>query len=567
METDSMNSGTSSSSGRRKSQKLKTQIVKDFEVSREKLGSGSYASVWKGWHRTKTDLLAAVKVISLSKISAGLRDKIDSEIQILKGQKHANIVQLYDVKKCEKYIILILEFCGGGDLSKAIKSCRSKTQKTAFKETVALYLMRQLAQGMHFLHNRNLVHRDIKPQNLLLSCADLEKAILKIADFGFARYLAVDPQNMDLAKTLCGSPVYMAPEILSKHKYNANVDLWSAGAVLYEMLFGEPPFRGDTLLDLQRNVEQGLCLPPPADDLEPSCKDLLERLLQGDPDDRITYNNFFHHPWLYKEGLYDPTPDGDGPSSPGRLSEGSPLSVGSQAGFPKSNSCSGSGLSLLISGQQGTGKSSASHGAGKSSASIETQTSPILDNLQAKAKISEAEIGAQLTAAKGLFAIALQLGEMAQQVTQEGYYYVEGYTLYEKSLSVCAEAQAKLANVPLNTPTLKQLSLQIRESFDTVLSRAFQVASFLKNRPAPGRCHTVEQLILAYTVENYGANGVVEELLGNISQACTMYEKGAALLQYIVTSLGPEDTVVMHKFIDAFGKRIKACKAAEEGHG
>ena len=138
---------SSSNPRNRKSTKLKTQIVKDFEVSREKLGSGSYASVWKGWHRTHPDQLAAVKVISLNKISPGLQDKIDSEIHILKGVHHENIVQLYDVKKCEKYIILILEFCGGGDLSKVIKK-HQKPDQTALSEPVALYFMRQLAQGV-----------------------------------------------------------------------------------------------------------------------------------------------------------------------------------------------------------------------------------------------------------------------------------------------------------------------------------------------------------------------------------------------------------------------------------
>ena len=110
--------------------------------------------------------------------------------------------------------------------------------------------LQQLALGLAHMRTRNLIHRDLKPQNLLLSSM-APTAILKIADFGFARYM----QQQDLAETLCGSPLYMAPEILRFQKYDAKADLWSVGAILFEMLVGKPPFSGANHVQLLKNID------------------------------------------------------------------------------------------------------------------------------------------------------------------------------------------------------------------------------------------------------------------------------------------------------------------------
>ena len=118
-------------------------------------------------------------------------------------------------------------------------------------EDVARHFMKQMASGLRAMRAQNLIHRDLKPQNLLLtkSSADAE---LKIADFGFARYM--HPTGM--AETLCGSPLYMAPEILGYQKYDAKADLWSVGTILYELLVGRPPFTGMNPMQLLRNIER-----------------------------------------------------------------------------------------------------------------------------------------------------------------------------------------------------------------------------------------------------------------------------------------------------------------------
>ncbi|CAM9153051.1 unnamed protein product, partial [Ectocarpus sp. 13 AM-2016] len=234
----------------------------------------------------------AMKAISRARVQGKLQENLESEISILKSFRHGNIVELYDIKKTERHIYLVLEYCAGGDLRALIR----KEGKLA--ETSARHFMRHLGSGLHFLWSKNLVHRDLKPQNLLLSGPSLD-ATLKIADFGFARHLA----QASMAETICGSPLYMAPEILQGHKYGAKADLWSVGAILFEMLAGKPPFGGQNQIQLLANIRRGPS-PPARDGFYPlpdgvprpgrSCNELLCRLLVPDPQQRASFREFFN---------------------------------------------------------------------------------------------------------------------------------------------------------------------------------------------------------------------------------------------------------------------------------
>ncbi|RKO83686.1 kinase-like domain-containing protein, partial [Blyttiomyces helicus] len=171
----------------------------------------------------------------------------------------------------EKHIHLIMEYCSLGDLSNYIK--RKAGLAGGLNEFVLRHFLRQLASAIGFLRANSLIHRDLKPQNLLLCPAPQDDPpiripsssrsgsssiipalpILKLADFGFARALP----SQSLASTLCGSPLYMAPEILRGDRYDAKADLWSLGAILYEMITGRPPFRAKNHIDLLRKIDFG----------------------------------------------------------------------------------------------------------------------------------------------------------------------------------------------------------------------------------------------------------------------------------------------------------------------
>ena len=169
-----------------------------------------------------------------------------------------------------------------------------------------------------------MLQRDLKPQNLLLS-DHTPQAVLKIADFGFARHL----QQHQLADTLCGSPLYMAPEILQSQKYDAKADLWSVGTILYELVVGRPPFNGSNHVALLHNIERNEAKIPDqiARNLSAACVDLIYSLLKRDPVQRISFEEFFNHPFLAATTPLAAAVPGEAPASSdtGSLAPGLPL--------------------------------------------------------------------------------------------------------------------------------------------------------------------------------------------------------------------------------------------------
>ena len=260
----------------------------------------------------------AVKEICTARLNRKLLRSLESEIEVLRACRHENIIRLLDICKDEanRRVFLVLEHCAGGDLSEFLK------RGGRVAETDARALARQIAGGLREMRSRNLIHRDLKPQNLLLAVspraesapgrrrdeknANLtrnvsEDVVLKIADFGFARY--VHPSG--LAETLCGSPLYMAPEILSYQKYDAKADLWSVGCILFELVCGAPPFAGANPMQLLRNITRGDARVPGrvASALSSECLDVMRGLLQKDPARRMSHEQFFEHPFLTGEGF------------------------------------------------------------------------------------------------------------------------------------------------------------------------------------------------------------------------------------------------------------------------
>ena len=282
----------------------------------------------------------AIKSVNLSKLNKKLKENLFGEIHILKDLHHPHIVSLIDCKESSTHIHLVMEYCQLGDLSHFIKrrDTLGRISYTAdmvkkyphppaggLNEVVVRHFLQQLSSALEFLRNGNLIHRDVKPQNLLLNPSPLyySKArpemmpfapnenslipiagveslpMLKIADFGFARSLPAT----SLAETLCGSPLYMAPEILRYEKYDAKADLWSVGTVLYEMMVGKPPFRASNYVELLRKIEKGedrIKFPEDAILSEPM-KKLIRGLLKRNPVERMGFSDFFDNPVIKDE--------------------------------------------------------------------------------------------------------------------------------------------------------------------------------------------------------------------------------------------------------------------------
>uniref|UniRef100_A0A7N6AGW6 non-specific serine/threonine protein kinase n=1 Tax=Anabas testudineus TaxID=64144 RepID=A0A7N6AGW6_ANATE len=271
------------------------EAVGKFEFHRRDLiGHGAFAVVFKGRHREKRDWEVAVKCISKKNLAKS-HCLLGKEIKILKELKHENIVRLldYQVKLWHLYSSF-LQYCNGGDLAEYLHS-----RGTLSEDTIRVFLQ-QIAQAMKILQGKGILHRDLKPQNILLCHPEgrrssSTKTCIKIADFGFARHL----QTNTMAATLCGSPMYMAPEVIMSQKYDAKADLWSIGTIVYQCLTGKAPFHASTPQELRLFYESNrTLLPSIPKETSSNLRHLLLGLLQRNHKERIGFDEFFHHPFL-----------------------------------------------------------------------------------------------------------------------------------------------------------------------------------------------------------------------------------------------------------------------------
>uniref|UniRef100_A0A803V310 non-specific serine/threonine protein kinase n=1 Tax=Ficedula albicollis TaxID=59894 RepID=A0A803V310_FICAL len=256
------------------------ETVGKFEFSRKDLiGHGAFAVVFKGRHKEKPELEVAVKCINKKNLAKS-QTLLGKEIKILKELANS--------------VYLVMEYCNGGDLADYLH-----TMRTLSEDTIRLFLQ-QIAGAMKMLHSKGIIHRDLKPQNILLSYAGGRKSNpnnirIKIADFGFARYL----QNNMMAATLCGSPMYMAPEVIMSQHYDAKADLWSIGTIIYQCLTGKAPFQASSPQDLRLFYEKNKMLMPNIPrETSSHLRQLLLGLLQRNHKDRMDFDEFFHHPFL-----------------------------------------------------------------------------------------------------------------------------------------------------------------------------------------------------------------------------------------------------------------------------
>ena len=208
----------------------------------ERIGAGSYGSVYKAHFKSGPRDVVAVKCIRKSGLAKFEVDNIINEISLLKRLKNEFIVDMKDFAWDSNYIYIIMEYCGGGDLSHFIRT------RKVLPEAVVKYFLQQLASALRFLHQNQVSHMDLKPQNILLTSGSK----LKLADFGFAQHLRPDQEKTSLR----GSPLYMAPEIVLERRYDAKVDLWSVGVILFECLFGQPPYKSSTVEELLKKIKE-----------------------------------------------------------------------------------------------------------------------------------------------------------------------------------------------------------------------------------------------------------------------------------------------------------------------
>ena len=264
----------------------------DFYDLKEVIGKGKFGVVNLGIHK-KTQQQVAVKIINKDSIKT-LEDKelVRIEIGILKLCHHPNVVRLLDHLENEDYIFIVMEYIEGGTLGQYLKK-----KNFNFSERQASSIMSQIASGIKYLHKYGIVHRDLKPDNIMITQQN-DFGVIKIMDFGLSKIVSTQEKMVDGYGTLS----YVAPEVLLRTPYNKEVDIWSMGVILYYMLCGHLPFKGNKEVVIAEKIVN--------DDIEfndeewevrsKRVKELIASCLKKEPEERITIDEFLNHPWFKK---------------------------------------------------------------------------------------------------------------------------------------------------------------------------------------------------------------------------------------------------------------------------
>ncbi|XP_077450490.1 calcium/calmodulin-dependent protein kinase type 1D isoform X2 [Stigmatopora argus] len=261
-------------------------IKKMFDL-KEVLGTGAFSEVVLAQEKL-TGRMFAVKCIP-KKALKGKESSIENEIAVLRRIKHENIVALEDIYESPDHLYLIMQLVSGGELFDRI------VEKGFYTEKDASALIRQVLDAVNYLHNMGIVHRDLKPENLLYFNPQGGSKIM-ISDFGLSKMEGCG----NVMSTACGTPGYVAPEVLAQKPYSKAVDCWSIGVIAYILLCGYPPFydENDSKLFEQILKADYEFDTPYWDDISDSAKDFISNLMEKDPTKRFTCDQALRHPWI-----------------------------------------------------------------------------------------------------------------------------------------------------------------------------------------------------------------------------------------------------------------------------
>jgi len=258
----------------------------------DKLGEGAFSVVIEAKKRTAPTQSFAIKVVTKSRLSVEDEQALKDEIGVLRELDHDHIIRLFEVFDEPKHYYLVTEHMKGGELFDRI------VQKAYYNEKEARDVCKILFQSLDYCHKKNIAHRDLKPENLLLMSNENDRQ-LKIADFGFAKKAPV-PKCLT---TQCGTPGYVAPEVLEGVKYGTQADMWSLGVITYILLGGYPPFMEDTQRALFRMIKRGdyQFHPQYWQNVSRGAKGLIKKLLTVNPDERISASQALNDDWILED--------------------------------------------------------------------------------------------------------------------------------------------------------------------------------------------------------------------------------------------------------------------------
>ena len=288
-------------------------MIIDNYILEKCIGKGAFGEVYLTSVKGDSNKKLATKKLERSEIEGTEALKyLKNEIQILQKLNHPNIVKFDSIKKTKKHYYIVMEFCNGGELTKALEKYQAKYGKP-FSQEIVQHLMRQIIAAFKYIHAEKVVHRDIKLDNILLNFEsekdkeelNMMKATPKIIDFGFACFV----NKSGLLYSTLGSPINMDPIILKKLNsnskkarqlgYDQKADIWSLGTICYEMLIGKSAFDANDMDELVEKIEDGTYTIPTS--LSSEVVSFINGMLQYDSQKRLSSDELIKHPFLTKE--------------------------------------------------------------------------------------------------------------------------------------------------------------------------------------------------------------------------------------------------------------------------
>uniref|UniRef100_A0A8C2MIF3 Serine/threonine-protein kinase 33 n=1 Tax=Cricetulus griseus TaxID=10029 RepID=A0A8C2MIF3_CRIGR len=240
----------------------------------------------------------AIKKVNKEKAGSSAVKLLEREVNILKSVKHKHIIHLEQVFETPKQMYLVMELCEDGELKGVLD------KKGHFSENETRLIIQSLASAIAYLHNKDIVHRDLKLENIMVKSSFTDdnnemNLNIKVTDFGLA-VKKHGSRSEGMMQTTCGTPIYMAPEVINAHEYSQQCDIWSIGVIMYLLLCGEPPFLANSEEKLFELIRKGeLEFEDPVwDSVSESAKNVLKQLMKVDPAHRITAKELLDNQWL-----------------------------------------------------------------------------------------------------------------------------------------------------------------------------------------------------------------------------------------------------------------------------
>ncbi|XP_048879396.1 MAP kinase-activated protein kinase 3 [Brienomyrus brachyistius] len=280
----------------------RNSVTDDYKISSQVLGLGINGKVLE-CHNKRTGEKCALKILY---DSPKARREVELHCRVSGGPYIVKILSLYEnMHHGKKCLLIIMECMEGGELFSRIQHRGDQ----AFTERECSQIMRDIGTAIEYLHNINIAHRDVKPENLLYTTKQ-SNCVLKLTDFGFAKETTLH----NPLQTPCYTPYYVAPEVLGPEKYDKSCDMWSLGVIMYILLCGFPPFYSNTgqaiSPGMKRRIRMGEYEFPKPEwaDVSEEAKNIIIQLLKTDPSERMTITQFMNHPWINQSMAVPPTP-------------------------------------------------------------------------------------------------------------------------------------------------------------------------------------------------------------------------------------------------------------------